>query len=103
MLQQRVESQNRRIGELGLTAGQWLDTVLAHVQSGIDLNEPTFVEENITFCQLRNIDHNKNPQFYSKLSQHADDNHEPTHLDELDSQDEDEEEGKRRSPCLYQT
>ena len=30
-LRQRVETQNQRIGELGLTAGQWLDTVLTHV------------------------------------------------------------------------
>ena len=30
-LRQRVKSQNQRIGELGLTAGQWLDTVLTHV------------------------------------------------------------------------
>ena len=30
-LQQRVKSQNQRIGELGLTTGQWLDTVLTCV------------------------------------------------------------------------
>ena len=52
VLQQRVETQNQRIGELGPTAGQWLDTVLTHVRLGINLNEPAFAEGNITFCQL---------------------------------------------------
>ena len=56
--------------ELGLTAGQWLDTVLAHVRLGINLNEPAFAEGNITFCQLCNIDRNENPQFYSESFQH---------------------------------
>ena len=49
---QRVEAQNQRTRELGLTAGQWLDTVLTRVRSGINLHEPAFAEGNITFCQL---------------------------------------------------
>ena len=51
-LQQRIEAQNRRTRELGLTAEQWLDTVLTCIQSGINLNEPAFAEGNITFHQL---------------------------------------------------
>ena len=65
---------------------------------GINLNEPAFAEGNITFHQLRNINHNENPQFYSELSQHVDDNYRPTHLDELDNQAEDEEEGEEEIP-----
>ena len=41
-LQQRIEAQNQRTRELGLTASQWLDTVLTHVQLGINLDEPAF-------------------------------------------------------------
>ena len=94
MLRQRIEAQNQRTAELSLTANQWLDTVLTRVRLGINLNEPAFAEENITFRQLHNIDCNENPQFYSESSQHADDNYEPRCIDELDSQDEDEEEGE---------
>ena len=54
-LRQRIEAQNRRTRELGLTADQWLDLGLTCIQSGIDLNEPAFAEGNITFRQLRNI------------------------------------------------
>ena len=98
MLRQRVEAQNQRTRELGLTASQWLDAVLTHVQSGINLDEPAFAEGNITFHQLRNIDHNENPQFYSELSQHVDDNYEPPRHEESDSQDEEEEEGEEEIP-----
>ena len=75
-LRQRIEAQNQQTRELGLTAKQWLDTVLTCVRSGINLDEPAFAEGNITFHQLQNIDRNENPQFYSELSQHADDNYE---------------------------
>ena len=76
-LQQRIKDQNRRTRELGLTAEQWLDTVLNRVQSGINLDEPAFAEGNIMFRQLRNINRNENPQFYLELSQHVDDNYKP--------------------------
>ena len=81
-----------------MTAEQWLDTVLTHVRSGINLDELAFAEGNITFRQLQNIDCNKYPQFYSESSQHADDNYKPPHHIELDSQDEDEEEGEEEIP-----
>ena len=97
-LRQRIKDQNRRTRELGLTAEQWLDTVLTHVRSGINLDKPAFAEGNITFRQLRNINRNKNPQFYSESSQHADDNYKPPRHEELDSQDEDEEEGVEEIP-----
>ena len=48
-LQQRIEVQNQRTAELGLTANQWLDTVLTCVQSGINLDKPAFAEGNIMF------------------------------------------------------
>ena len=98
VLRQRIEAQNQRTADLGLTANQWLDTVLNHVRSGINLNKPAFAEGNITFRQLHNIDCNENPQFYLESSQHMDDNYEPRRLDKLDSQDEDEEEGEEEIP-----
>ena len=49
---QRVKAQNQRTRDLSLTAGQWLDTVLARVRSGINLDKPAFAEGNITFHQL---------------------------------------------------
>ena len=76
----------------------WLDTVLTRVRSGINLDEPAFAEGNITFRQLRNIDQNENPQFYSESSQHVDDNYEPRRLDELDSHDKDKEEEEEEIP-----
>ena len=97
-LRQRIEAQNWRTRELGLTADQWLDSVLTCIQSGINLDEPAFTEGNITFHQLRNIDWNENPQFYSESSQHVDDNYEPPRHEESDSQDEDEEEGEEEIP-----
>ena len=97
-LRQRIEVQNQRTRELGLTAKQWLDTVLTHVQLGINLDEPAFAEGNITFCQLQNINRNENPQFYSESSQHTDNNYEPPRYEESDSQDEDEEEGEEEIP-----
>ena len=48
-LQQRIEAQNQRTVELGLTANQWLDTVLTRIQLGINLDEPAFAEGNIMF------------------------------------------------------
>ena len=51
------------------------------------------------FCQLRNIDCNENPHFYSESSQHEDDNYQPQCLDELDSQGE--EEGEEETPPAY--
>ena len=97
-LWQRIEAQNQRTRELGLTADQWLDMVLTRIWSGINLDEPAFAEGNITFRQLRNIDRNKNPEFYSELSQHVDNNYEPPRHEELDSLAEDEEEGEEEIP-----
>ena len=97
-LWQRIKAQNQRTRELGLTAEQWLDTVLTCVRLGFNLDEPAFAEGNITFCQLRNINHNKNPQFYSESSQHADDNCEPPCHEESDSPDKDKEEGEEVIP-----
>ena len=97
-LRQRIEAQNQRTAELGLTANQWLDTVLTRIRSGINLDEPAFAEGNITFRQLCNIDRNENPQFYLESSQHTDNNYEPRRLDKLDSEDEDEEEEVEEIP-----
>ena len=95
-LWQRVKSHNQWVRELPLTVNQRLDSLLTHIWLGINLNEIAFSDGNITFRQLRNIDCNENPQFYSELSQHEDDNYEPSHLEELDSQNE--KEGEEESP-----
>ena len=90
-LRERIEAQNQRTVELGLTANQWIDTVLTRIRSGNNLDQPAFAEGNITYQQLRQIDRNENPEFYTESSQHVDNNYEPRRLDKLDSQDEDEE------------
>ena len=79
-----------------MTVDKRLGGLLTHIQLGINFDNIAFTEGNITFRQLRNIDRNENPQFYSELSQHKDDNYQPQCLDELDSQDE--EEGEEETP-----
>ena len=95
-LQQRVIAHNQRVWEQPLTVDKRLGGLLTRIRSGINLNKIAFTEGNITFCQLRNIDRNKNPHFYLELSQHEDNNYQPQCLDELDSQDE--EEGEEEIP-----
>ena len=68
------------------------DQVLAQVRSGVDLDDLVFSEGNITFQRLRNIDHNANPHLYSKLSVTADDNYEPPHHKDPETEQEEEEE-----------
>ena len=57
-----------------------------------------FTEGNITYCQLRNINQCTNPHLYSESSHHVDDNYEPPHLKDFDSQEEEEEEKESPLP-----
>ena len=79
-----------------MTVDKRLGGLLTHIQLSINFDNIAFTEGNITFQQLRNIDCNKNPQFYLESSQNEDDNYQPQCLDELDSQDE--EEGEEEIP-----
>ena len=54
------------------------------------------MEGNITYWQLPNIDCSENPKFYTKSSQHAYNNYQPPHIEDFDSQDE--EEGEEENP-----
>ena len=71
---------------------QRVDQLLAHIWSGINLDKITFREGNITYQNLWNIDRNANPQFYTDLSDTADNNYEQPHLEDLEQQGEEEEE-----------
>ena len=75
-LRTRVEERNRQIQQLSVPVTQKLEDLIAQIQSGVDLDEIAFTKGNITFCHLRDIDQNTNPQFYNELSQHVDDNYE---------------------------
>ena len=76
---------------------QRLEDLLTHIWSGENLDEITFAEGNITYCQLHNIDWSTNPHLYSELSHHMDDNYKPPCLEDFNSQEE-EEEGEEESP-----
>ena len=61
------------------------------MRSGVDLDDLIFSEGNITFLNLRNIDHNANPHLYSKSSVTVDDNYEPPCHEDPETTGEEEE------------
>ena len=67
-----------------------VEQLLARIRSGENLDEIAFAEGNITFWQLRNIDHTANPKFYTESSQHMDNNYQQPCLEDFDSQEEEE-------------
>ena len=79
-----------------MTVDQRVENLLVRIWSGINLDKVVFQEGHITYHHLCNIDQNANPQFYTKLSQAADDNYKPPCLEDFDSQDE--EEGEEENP-----
>ena len=95
-LQQRMEEHNSHLRELPLTVDQRAEHLLAHIQSGINLHKIAFTEGNIWYRHLQDINQNTNPQFYTELSQAADDNYQPLCLEDFDSQDE--EKGEEENP-----
>ena len=91
-LWQRIEAHNQQLCQLPITAEQRVEQLLTHIWSGINLDEITFREGNITYCNLQNLDHNTNPQFYTDLSDTADNNYKQPHLEDSENWGEEEEE-----------
>ena len=75
-----------------MTPEECLETLLACIRSSKNLDEVAFTERHIIYHHLRQIDQNANPQFYTELSQHVDDNYEPPHFQDVSSKGEEEEE-----------
>ena len=79
-----------------IAADLTVEQLLAHIRSGIDLDQLTFMEGNITYWNFWNIDRSANPQFYTNLSDAADNNYKPPH--HKDSETTGEEEEKEENP-----
>ena len=60
--------------------------LLAHICSGIDLNQPVFREGSITYQNLQNINRNTHPEFFTNSSDAVDNNYEQPCLEELEIQ-----------------
>ena len=95
-LWKRIEEHNRHLRELPLTVNQRVESLLAHIWSGINLDKMTFTEGNIWYRHLWDIDWNTNPQFYTESSQAEDNNYQPPCLEDFDSLDK--EEGEEEIP-----
>ena len=87
-LQQRIKAHNQHIRPLPATVDLQVEQLLACIRLGENLDKIAFMEGNITFRQLRNIDHSANPKFYTKSSQHVDNNYQPLHVEDFESQEE---------------
>ena len=97
-LQRRITAHNHHLQQLPIAADQRVEQLLAHIQSGIDLNQIAFREGNITYWNLRNLDQNANPQFYTNSSDAADDNYEQPYLEDSEHWGEEEEEEESPLP-----
>ena len=95
-LWQRVKEHNHQLHQLPISSEQGVEQLLAHIQSGINLDKITFTEGNITYQNLWNLDHNANPQFYTDSSEAVDNNYEQPCLEDIEQQGE--EEGEEESP-----
>ena len=100
----RIETHNRSLQELNLTPQQRLATILTHIWSGINLDEITFQEGNITYRQLWRIDQGQNPHLYTEVSLQEDAAYEPPHyqdvLEEVEEEEEVEVEEQQPLPIL---
>ena len=81
--------------QLPVSAEQRVEHLLAHIWSGINLNEVAFTDGSITYWNLWIINQNANPQFYTDK---VDDNYEPPCLEDFDSQEEGEGEEESLLP-----
>ena len=73
------------------TADLTVDQIFAQIRSGVDLDQLTFWEGNITFCNLHNIDCDANPRFYNELFNTVDHSFEKTSHKETENEEEEEE------------
>ena len=97
----RIEAHNRNLQELNLTPQQRLANILTHIRSGINLDEITFQEGNITYRQLRRIDQGQNPHLYTEASLREDAAYEPPRYQDVPEEvEEDEREEVEEQPPL---
>ena len=61
VLWRRVQMYNEQLHQLPISAEQRVNQLLAHIWSGINLDEIAFREDSITYWNLQNIDRNTNP------------------------------------------
>ena len=69
-----------------------VEQVLAHIQSGIDLDQPAFREGSIMYQNLQNINRKTHPEFYTNLSDPMDNNYKQPCLEDSEQWGEEEEE-----------
>ena len=81
--------------------------MLVRIRSGINLDQLTFREGNITYWNIWNIDRNANPHLYTESSIAADNNYnQPCHEDSenrVEEEEEEEEDHPLPIPDLSQT
>ena len=88
----RIEAHNQSLREQPLTPRQRLAALLAHIWSGVNLDEVAFTEGNITYRNFQRIDQQLNPHLYTKASLQADTAYEPPcYQDDQDEEEAEEE------------
>ena len=75
-----------------MTPRQRLAALLAHIQSGVNLDELAFAEGNITYRQLQRIDQQSNPHLYTEASLQEDTVYQPPRYQDNQEEGEAEEE-----------
>ena len=84
-----------------LTPRERLEALIAHIQSGRNLDEIAFTEGNVTYRQLWRIDQLANPEFYTKVSLLEDAGYQtPCFQDNPDEGEEEEREGEEEEHPL---
>ena len=69
-----------------------VEQVLAHIQSGIDLDQSAFREGSIMYQNLQNINRKTHPEFYTNSSDPVDNNYKQPCLEDSEQWGEEEEE-----------
>ena len=82
-----------------MSPGEHLEALIACIQSRENLDEVTFTEGHITYCQLQRIDQSANPQFYTKVSQLEDADYQLPCFQDDQSEGEEEEEEEKVEEC----
>ena len=66
---------------------------MTRIRSGGNLDEPAFGEGTLTYCQLRRIDQQRNPNLYTEASLLEDADYQPPRYQGSQSEEEEVEEG----------
>ena len=93
-LHQQIEAHNQSLREQPSTPCQCLAALLTRIRSGVNLDELTFAEGNITYRQLRRIDQSSNPHLYTEASLQEDAAYKPPCYQDDQEEGEVEEEAE---------